>query len=162
MLDAEAQALGVPAPPLGIMIETPAAAATAGLLAQAAAFFSVGTNDLAQYALAMDRGHSALAAEADALHPGVLRLIAMACDGARGAGRTISLCGGLASDPLAAPLLVGLGVGTLSAAPAQIGRFSLSQCEELARRVLGTTSAREARTALNLAVDPRILGAAAP
>src|SRR5258708_37138691 len=72
--------------PLGVMIETPAAAVTADLIAAHADFLSIGTNDLAQYALAMDRGNPALASQVDALHPPVLRLIGLAADGARAAG----------------------------------------------------------------------------
>ncbi|WP_084581664.1 phosphoenolpyruvate--protein phosphotransferase [Sphingomonas azotifigens] len=100
---------------LGIMVETPAAAATADLLAAEADFLSVGTNDLTQYTLAMDRGNPAVASGIDGLHPAVLRLIADTCRGASARGRWVGVCGGLASDPLAVPILVGLGVTELSA-----------------------------------------------
>lgn len=100
---------------LGIMVETPAAAATADLLAAEADFLSVGTNDLTQYTLAMDRGNPAVASGIDGLHPAVLRLIADTCRGARAHGRWVGVCGGLASDPLAVPILIGLGVTELSA-----------------------------------------------
>ncbi|UYY58193.1 phosphoenolpyruvate--protein phosphotransferase [Sphingomonas sp. S2-65] len=103
---------------LGVMVETPAAAATADLLAAEADFLSIGTNDLTQYTLAMDRGNAAVASAVDGLHPAVLRLIADTCRGARAHGRWIGVCGGLASDPLAVPILLGLGVTELSATPA--------------------------------------------
>jgi len=100
---------------LGIMVETPAAAATADLLAAEADFLSIGTNDLTQYTLAMDRGNPAVASGIDGLHPAVLRLIADTCRGATAQGRWVGVCGGLASDALAVPILVGLGVTELSA-----------------------------------------------
>ena len=103
--------LGAPAPELGVMVETPAAAVTADLLAAEADFLSIGTNDLTQYALAMDRTNPQLAADVDALHPAVLRLIRDTTAGAR--ARKVGqspVCGGLASDLAAAPILIGLGV----------------------------------------------------
>ncbi|KTF68603.1 phosphoenolpyruvate--protein phosphotransferase [Sphingomonas sp. HT-1] len=105
---------------LGIMVETPAAAATADLLATEADFLSIGTNDLTQYALAMDRGNPAVASGIDGLHPAVLRLIADTCRGAATQNRWVGVCGGLASDPLAVPILIGLGVTELSATVAVV------------------------------------------
>ncbi|KQM63376.1 PTS galactitol transporter subunit IIC [Sphingomonas sp. Leaf17] len=105
---------------LGIMVETPAAAVTADLLAAEADFLSVGTNDLTQYTLAMDRGNPAVAAGIDGLHPAVLRLIRQTCAGAAAYGKWTGVCGGLASDPLAIPILIGLGVTELSSAPALV------------------------------------------
>lgn len=152
ILRAEADALGRPAPPLGVMVETPAAAASVDLLAGVAEFISLGTNDLAQYALAMDRGNPAVAAEVDALHPAVLRLIRLACEAAASAGLPVSVCGGLASDPQAAPILIGLGAHTLSAAPAAIptlkaalAGFDLAAAKDLATRACRQTSAAEVR-----------------
>ncbi|HEY1753027.1 MAG TPA: phosphoenolpyruvate--protein phosphotransferase, partial [Caulobacteraceae bacterium] len=95
--------LGVAVPPLGVMVETPAAAITADLLAAEADFISIGSNDLAQYALAMDRTSPQLAAQVDAMHPAVLRLIGEAASGAARRGRTVAVCGSLASEPAAAP-----------------------------------------------------------
>src|SRR6185437_9520833 len=95
---------------VGAMIETPAAAMTAEIIAREADFLSLGTNDLTQYALAMDRGHAELAPRLDALHPAVLRLIAQTTAAAKAHSRTVAVCGGLASDPLAVPVLIGLGV----------------------------------------------------
>jgi phosphoenolpyruvate-protein phosphotransferase len=146
--------------PLGVMIETPAAALCAGALATAADFFSIGTNDLTQYTLAMDRGHPQLAARVDALHPAVLRLIAGAAQAAAAHGRTVAACGGLASEPLAAPLLVGLGVRELSGVPgvlgqlkARLARFSLEACQRLAERALGADGAPAVRALLAAASE---------
>lgn len=153
LLDDLSAELGRKAPPLGVMIETPAAAATADLIAAQADFVSIGTNDLAQYTLAMDRGNPALAAEVDALHPAVLRLIRLAAEGARQAGRPVSVCGGLASDPVAAPILIGLGVDELSVAPARvptikalIRTLDAAACRELAARACDQASAAEVRS----------------
>jgi phosphotransferase system enzyme I (PtsI) len=105
---------------LGVMIETPAAAVTADLLAREAAFFSVGSNDLTQYTMAADRGLSDLAARYPHDAPAVLRLIAQAADAATRAGIPIGVCGELAGVITAAPLLAGLGIVELSMAPAMI------------------------------------------
>jgi phosphocarrier protein FPr/phosphocarrier protein len=115
-------------------------------------FLSVGTNDLTQYTLAMDRGNPAVAGGLDGLDPAVLRLIAQTCTGAERFGKWVGVCGGLASDPLAAGLLVGLGVGELSAAPGQVAEVKASlaavtdaQCKALARKALDAASATEVR-----------------
>ncbi|WP_447931365.1 phosphoenolpyruvate--protein phosphotransferase [Sphingopyxis fribergensis] len=102
---------------VGVMVETPAAAMTADLLAAEADFLSIGTNDLTQYVLAMDRGNPAVAAGVDAMHPAVLRMIGETCRLATARGRWVGVCGGLASDPAALPILIGLGVTELSAVP---------------------------------------------
>ncbi|KGB51609.1 PTS system IIA component, Glc family / Phosphocarrier protein HPr [Sphingopyxis sp. LC81] len=102
---------------VGVMVETPAAAMTADLLAVEADFLSIGTNDLTQYVLAMDRGNPAVAAGVDAMHPAVLRMIGETCRLATARGRWVGVCGGLASDPAALPILVGLGATELSAVP---------------------------------------------
>lgn len=148
----ESVALGVAPPPLGIMIEVPSAALQAEAFAREADFFSIGSNDLTQYTLAMDRGHPRLAAQADALHPAVLQLIRLSCTAAARHGRWAGLCGALASDPLAAPLLVGLGVNELSvstpaiaAVKAAIARFSLAECRQLAEYALAQDGAAAVR-----------------
>jgi phosphoenolpyruvate-protein kinase (PTS system EI component) len=140
---------------LGVMIETPASAVLAERLAGVADFLSIGTNDLTQYTLAMDRGHPQLAARLDALHPAVLQLIARAAQAASGRGRHAAVCGGLASEPLAAALLVGLGVQELSAVPAvipqlkaRIARLTLAQCRALAAQALELESAAAVRELL--------------
>ncbi|MDE1917825.1 MAG: phosphoenolpyruvate--protein phosphotransferase [Sphingomonadales bacterium] len=112
--------IGAPHVPIGIMIEVPAAAVVAHALARHADFFSIGTNDLTQYTLAIDRQNPELASEADSLHPAVLRLIAMTVEGAKAHGRWVGVCGGLAGDPFGAALLAGLGVGELSMTPRDI------------------------------------------
>ncbi|MBP2299381.1 phosphoenolpyruvate--protein phosphotransferase [Azospirillum picis] len=112
--------LAAPAVPLGIMVEVPAAAIQADILARHVDFFSIGTNDLTQYALAIDRQHPELAAEADSLHPSVLRLIRMTVEGAAKHGRWVGVCGGIAGDPFGAALLAGLGVRELSMTPRDI------------------------------------------
>ncbi len=141
--------------PIGIMIETPLSAINAARLAPHADFFSIGTNDLTQYVLAVDRTHPLLAAGLDALHPAVLRLIGEVCSAARAAGRPVAVCGGLASDPAAAPILVGLGVGELSAVPAMIPavkemvrRHTRQQCRDLAGEALELDSAPAVRALL--------------
>lgn len=104
---------------VGIMVEVPAAALLAVQLAHDVDFFSLGTNDLTQYVLAAERGNAALAGLADGLHPAVLRLVHEVCHAAKAHGRWVGVCGELAADPLAVPLLAGLGVRELSvAAPA--------------------------------------------
>jgi phosphocarrier protein FPr/phosphocarrier protein len=157
ILDELCRESGRVAPPLGVMIETPASALLAGSLAAAADFFSIGSNDLAQYTLAMDRGEAELAAQLDALHPAVLRLIGISAAAARAAGISTAVCGGLASDPLAAPLLVGLGVDELSAVPsvipelkARLRGLRLEDCRALAKRALDAPSAAAVRA---LAID---------
>jgi phosphocarrier protein FPr len=106
--------------PVGIMIEVPAAAIQADSLAEHVDFFSIGTNDLTQYTLAIDRQNSDLAAEADSLHPAVLRLIAQTVTGAAKHSRWVGVCGGIAGDPFGAMLLAGLGVNELSMTPREI------------------------------------------
>jgi len=137
---------------LGIMIETPAAAVTADILAVEADFLSVGTNDLSQYTLAMDRGNASVAAGIDALHPGVLRLIAQAAEGGARHGRWTGVCGGLASDLSAVPILIGLGVRELSATAGQIAdikalvsSITLDYCASMARLALSAASPQEVR-----------------
>ncbi len=150
-----ADELGIhPRPQLGVMIEVPAAALLSAQLAEHADFFSIGTNDLSQYTLAMDRDHAGLAARVDALHPAVLALIAQTCAGARQHGRWVGVCGALASDPLATPALIGLGVRELSVSPLQVGELKarvrsleLAACEALARDLLALPGAAAVRQA---------------
>lgn len=156
MVDEEKAKLGITAKvEVGIMVEVPSAAVMANELAAETDFFSVGTNDLTQYVLAMDRMNPALARQVDALHPAVLRLIKMAADGARAHGRWIGVCGALASAPLAAPLLVGLGVtelsGTAKSVPqvkAMLRRATEAECREAAEAALAEKSAAGVRAIL--------------
>lgn len=141
-------------PELGVMIEVPAAALMAEQLAEHADFLSIGTNDLSQYTLAMDRDHAGLAARVDAMHPALLRLIAQTCIGAAKHGRWVGVCGALASDPLATPVLIGLGISELSVSPPQIGEIKdrvrhldAAQCRQLSQSLLNLSSAKAVRQA---------------
>lgn len=140
---------------IGIMVEVPSAALMAPELGRRVAFFSVGSNDLTQYVLAMDRTHPALATVADALHPAVLRAIRITVDGARQAGIEVAVCGELGGDPLGAQVLVGLGVAELSMDAARIGAVrlalrarTLAELQELARRALSCGTVSEVRALL--------------
>jgi phosphoenolpyruvate-protein kinase (PTS system EI component) len=137
---------------IGAMIETPAAALTARHIVAAADFISIGSNDLTQYSLAMDRGHPELARRVDALHPGVLELIAQAASAGERAGKLVAVCGGVAADPAAVPILIGLGVRELSVVPAaipalkrQVGDLDIRECAALAARALEAESAADVR-----------------
>ena len=132
----------------GVMLEVPSAALLAEQIAPPASFFSVGTNDLTQYALAAERGNAGVAALADPLHPAVLRLIAHACEAADAAGRTVAVCGEVAGDPAAVPLLLGLGVRELSmsavriaAAKQAVRSTEMAAAHALAQRALAADSA---------------------
>jgi phosphoenolpyruvate-protein kinase (PTS system EI component) len=103
------------------MIETPAAALAADRLAAASDFLSLGTNDLIQYALAVDRGNASVAHLYDPLHPAILRMIRAVVDAGRSRGLGVSVCGEMAADPALATLLVGLGLRELSMPPRAIG-----------------------------------------
>jgi phosphocarrier protein FPr len=142
--------LGVPPVEIGIMVEVPSTAALAAEFAKECDFFSVGTNDLTQYTLAMDRMHPALAKQVDALHPAVLRLIEMTVRGAQAAGKWVGVCGGIAGDPLGAVILTGLGVTELSmsipsvaAVKAHLRGISHTKAKAIARRALACTTAAE-------------------
>jgi multiphosphoryl transfer protein len=152
VFEEERAALGVAHVPVGIMVEVPSVAVMAPQFAAEVDFFSVGTNDLTQYTLAMDRGHPKLAPQVDGLNPAVLGLIAQAAKAAHEAGRWVGVCGGMASDPQAVPILIGLGVDELSvsipavpAVKAQVRSLSLAQCQELAARALTQDSAAAVR-----------------
>jgi len=156
LLEEEALAAGhAELPKLGIMIEVPAAALMADLFAPEVDFFSIGTNDLTQYTLAMDRDHPRLAAQADSFHPSVLRLIASTVQAAHAHGKWVGVCGAMASETLAVPLLLGLGVDELSvsvplipAIKAAVREVDLVDCQAIARQVLGLDSAEQVREAL--------------
>jgi len=137
---------------LGIMIEVPSAALLAPVLAKEVDFFSVGTNDLTQYTLAIDRGHPTLSAQADGLHPAVLQLIDITVRAAHAHGKWVGVCGELAADPLAVPVLVGLGVDELSVSArsipevkARVREFTLSQARSLAQQALAVGTPAQVR-----------------
>ncbi|NOV23343.1 phosphoenolpyruvate--protein phosphotransferase [Cupriavidus necator] len=139
---------------VGVMIEVPAAALLADQLAEHADFFSIGTNDLTQYTLAMDRCQPHLAPRLDALHPAVLRLIAATAEGAARHGRWVGVCGALAGDPLAVPVLLGLGVTELSvdaalvpAIKARVRKLAHADCRQRASELLRLASAAAVREA---------------
>ena len=139
----ECQALGVNPIPMGIMVEVPSVAILAEQFAREADFFSIGTNDLTQYTLAMDRGNPKMASKVDALNPSLLHLIDQTVRGAQAHGRWVGVCGGIASDPHAVPILIGLGVTELSvslpvipAIKAQIRNLSVTECRALAGQAL--------------------------
>jgi phosphocarrier protein FPr len=154
-IDELARAAGRTGPiEVGVMIEVPSAALLADQLARYADFLSIGTNDLTQYTLAMDRCRPELAAQADGLHPAVLRLIEATTQGAAKYGKWVGVCGALAGDPLAAPLLVGLGVTELSVDPvavpgikALVRRLDYQLCRQRVQDLLGLESAQAVRAA---------------
>ena len=158
ILEEEASALGLTSlPKLGIMIEVPSAALMADVFAPHVDFFSIGTNDLTQYTLAMDRDHPRLASQADSFHPAVLRLIATTVKAAHAHGKWVGVCGALASETLAVPVLIGLGVDELSVSvplipsiKATVRELDLADCQIIARQVLGLEEAAQVREALRL------------
>lgn len=128
---------------LGIMVEVPAVALQAKQFAPYVDFFSIGTNDLTQYTLAIDRNHKELSPLADALHPAVLRLIAQTCEGALESKKPVSVCGALASEPDAITFLIGLGVthlavssGVVARTKARIRKSNFHRCREMALEAL--------------------------
>jgi len=150
--------------PLGMMIEVPAAAVMADVFAREAEFFSLGTNDLVQYALAIDRGSESLASQASPFDPAILRMIRFVATAARDRSIPVALCGAMASDPLAACLLVGLGLRELSMEAAAIPeikeairRISVPEAEALAHQALGCESADAVEQLLARELAPRLI-----
>ncbi len=137
------------------MVEVPAAALAAEAFAPEVDFFSIGTNDLVQYTMAAERGNDAVAGLADGLHPAVLRLIRSVAEAAEAHGKWVGVCGELASDPPAVPVLVGLGVSELSVNPPAIPatkesvrRLDAGAAADLAGEALRLTSAEDVRALL--------------
>lgn len=152
MVDEIRAELNAPKVPVGIMIEIPAAALMADLFAKEVDFFSIGTNDLTQYTLAMDRMHPVLAGKSDGLHPAVLRLIDATVRGAHASGKWVGVCGELGADPQATPILLGLGVDELSVSvpsiamvKAKIRGLSHAEAKKLANKALACNTAGEVR-----------------
>ncbi len=147
---------------LGIMIETPAAALLADRFAALVDFFSIGSNDLAQYTLAIDRAEPTLAAALDVLHPAVLRLVAETAAAAAAAGKPVGVCGAAAGDTMAAPLFVGLGIRELSMLPrlipglkALLRTVAVEECAALATKALAMRSAEEVRAMMRTLLAAR-------
>jgi phosphotransferase system enzyme I (PtsI) len=149
--------------PLGVMIEVPSAAVMADVFAKEAEFFSLGTNDLIQYALAIDRTSQSLATLASPFDPAIVRLIAGVVRAAKDHGIPVSLCGAMASDPLAATLLLGLGLRELSMEAAAIPelkeairRVTIAECEAVAVEALASDTAERVESAVAKAFAPRL------
>lgn len=144
---------------VGIMVEVPSTAVMASQFAREVDFFSIGSNDLTQYTLAMDRDHPRLASSADAMNPAVLSLIAETVKGAHMHGKWVGVCGGIASDLQAVAILVGIGVDELSASvpsipavKAEIRARSLTECKALAKQALEQDDAAAVRALVPLEI----------
>jgi phosphotransferase system enzyme I (PtsI) len=150
---AEVRAEGVPVPDkieIGVMIEVPSAAMTADLIAKEVDFFSIGTNDLVQYTMAVDRLNERVASLYQPCHPAVLRLIARVAEEAHKNGIWAGICGEMAGDVLLTPLLIGLGLDELSMGSVSVPRVkkaiqsvSREECAEIARVQLQSSSHEE-------------------
>ena len=149
--------------PLGVMVETPAAVLVADHLAQISDFFSVGTNDLTQYTLAVDRGNAMLSRRFVTHHPAVLRQLRQTVDAAARAGIPVSVCGEMASDPILGVLLIGLGYFELSVAPPSIPlvkwvvrRVPYAVARAAAEEALAATTAAKVAEIVRRHVDPHV------
>ncbi len=136
--------------PVGIMIEVPSAAIMAASFVPMVDYFSIGSNDLTQYTLAVDRGNDLISTLYQELHPAVLKLILMTAEAGRNGGKPVSICGELGSYPLATPLLVGMGIEEISVAPsalralaARIKLLNYQECKDLAKRILSNSFSPE-------------------
>ncbi|WP_438014127.1 phosphoenolpyruvate--protein phosphotransferase [Sorangium sp. So ce315] len=161
VLEEERLRAGSPPVELGVMVEVPSVAIQADRFAEEVDFFSIGTNDLTQYTLAMDRTHPRLAGRQDALHPAVLRLIEATAQAARRRERHVGICGAVASDPEAVAVLIGLGVTELSVSvqaipevKSRIRELDAARCREIARAALDLGTAAEVRALLAQGARP--------
>jgi phosphotransferase system enzyme I (PtsI) len=159
---AQARAFGLPT--VGAMVEVPAAALRAAQMLRCCDFVSIGTNDLAQYTFAADRTGSALADLLDVWQPAVLDLVAAVAEGGRRTDRPVGVCGEAAGDPLLALVLVGLGVTSLSMAPACLPHVrralishNLDQCRKIAKVAQEADDAVSARAGVRRLADPELL-----
>ena len=145
--------LGIDKVSVGMMVEVPAAALMAGDFAKFVDFFSIGTNDLTQYTLALDRAHPTLNFLSDTLNPAVLRMVKLTVEGAKQKNKPVGVCGAIASEPAGAILLIGLGVQSLSVVPSAIAdikalirNLDFAKCKQVAEQALQYQSAGEVRT----------------
>ncbi|MEO0123420.1 MAG: phosphoenolpyruvate--protein phosphotransferase [candidate division WOR-3 bacterium] len=150
---------------LGIMVETPSAALMSPFLSHEVDFFSIGSNDLTQYTLAVDRGNERISQLFDHFHPAVLHLIKETITAGHNGNIWVGLCGELAGDPLAIPLLVGFGIDELSMSPSSIPKAKLvlrtltvSQCQEIAQEALNFRTALEVKKFLSRVVRKKFPG----
>jgi len=148
--------------PVGAMVETPSAALVADLLAKEAAFFSIGSNDLIQYSIAVDRGNQSANYLYQPLHPAILRLIRMVIDMAHDAGIRVTVCGEIAADPLVGVLLLGLGLDSFSVSPVSLAgtkriirATSYDKARNMAREALTLPTAQAVREMVNSRLGER-------
>ena len=152
--------LGIDKVSLGMMVEVPAAAIMASDFAKKVDFFSIGTNDLTQYTLALDRSHPTLNFLSDSLNPAVLRMVQLTVQGATAENKPVGVCGSIASEPTGAILLIGLGVRALSVVPSSIAdikalirKVDIAHCEQVAKKALHCESVGEIRNLVKAEFD---------
>jgi phosphotransferase system enzyme I (PtsI) len=164
-LTADLRATGVPFDAqieLGVMVEVPVLVNVLPDVLPLADFVSVGTNDLVQYLLAVDRDNQRVAKMYDPFHPGVLRVLKQIADATATAGKTASICGEIAGDPWFTPILVGMGYRELSMAPVFVPRvklmlrsFTLAECQQIAARAVAMQATRDVRRLVQEEIQPR-------
>ena len=152
-------------PKLGVMIEVPSAVYQVREIARRVDFLSVGTNDLTQYLLAVDRNNSRVAESYDALHPAVLRALVQVIEGGQAENKPVSVCGEMAGDPASAILLVGMGVDSLSMSVANLPRikwvvrnFTSARAKRLLSEALRHETAAVIRSNMNIILEEAGLG----
>jgi len=153
-----------PAFKLWIMVEVPSAALLADRMAKSIDFFSIGTNDLTQYTLAVDRTNAQVAHLASGFHPAVLYLVQRTITSAHAAGRWCGMCGEFAGEPLAVPILIGMGLDEFSMSPARIPnakqlirRLDVAECQILAERALAASTAGEVKELVKSFLEERAI-----
>ena len=159
------EGVDIPMPPVGVMIEIPAAVYQVRELARQVDFLSVGSNDLTQYLLAVDRNNPRVADLYDFLHPAVLHALKLVVDGAHAEGKPVSICGEMAGDPAAAVILMAMGFDSLSMNATNLPKvkwllrqLSLSKAQELLAQLLRMDSPQVIHSSLHLALRNLGLG----